>query len=243
MMMLRLDGALLGWHFAWWCFARAALCSGGFFSFRYSSSTLSLPFHYLCATLCTALARPFCCSLLHLCAGIIFNTRIGRGIACYFVALRLAVLRSGSALLGGFFSFRYLFATLSRPFCCSLLHLCAGIIFNTRIGRGIACCFVALCLDGAALGWRFARVVSSPFATLLPPFRHPFSTLALRFALLFCLNCVAPSRELCYCHQGALPRCQGCSQPFKRLRRVINRPEVFYICPIFINLFCQKFGS
>lgn len=138
-------------------------------------------------------------------------------------------LRLDGAMLGGFFSllllFLYLCATLctalARPFCCSLLHLCAGTKNNTRIA------------------WRFLL----PFTTLLLLLRFPFSTFTLLFALLFCLNCEAPSSELCYRHQGASPRCQGSSPPFKRLRRVINRPEVFYIYPIFINLFCQKFGS
>lgn len=122
------------------------------------------------------------------------------------------------------------------------------VVFRTGSALlGWCSAWVVLCsgcalLGGAALGWCFARRFLLLFTTLLLPFRFPFASLLLPFrysfatlALLFSLNC---SR-----HQGVSPRCQGSSPPFKRLRRVINRPEVFYIYPIFINLFCQKFGS
>ena len=117
-----LGGVSLGQRSAWMALRLDGAMLGGFFS-------LLLLFLYLCATLCTALARPFCCSLLHLCAGTKNNTRIGRGIACYCGGSLppptcVRVLKIIPALLGGFFSLSLLFcyscASLSLPLRYSL---------------------------------------------------------------------------------------------------------------------------
>lgn len=125
-----LDGVLLGWRSA-----RVALCLVVSSPFHYSFATLLLLFH----DSFTTLSLPFCCSLLHLCAGIKNNTRIGIGIACCFVALCLMALRLGGALLGGFFSLSLLFLYSFTTLLLLFLYPCTALFFELLTpSRGIA---------------------------------------------------------------------------------------------------------
>ena len=116
-------------------------------------------------TLCITISRHLLilCALSLLYAGIIFNTRIGRGTACCYDG---GLLPFATLLLLSCYSL----ATLSPPFVTLRSHFYAGIIFNTRIGRGIAYCYV-----GGFL----------PFATLLLLSCYSFASLLFLFAPTF----------------------------------------------------------
>lgn len=130
-------------------------------------------------TFCITISRHILilCAPSLLYAGIIFNTRIGRGIACCYD--------------GGFLPFATLLLLFRIPFVPLCFHFYAGIIFSTRIGIGTACCY-----DGGLLP--FATLLLLPFATLSLLSCYSLATLLLLFRiplLLFAPTFMGPTKK------------------------------------------------